>query len=192
MTLMTVRVASAPGIDTFPSGQNWRTTMRAPRSLGAYGVTAVLGLFGATGLVQRCAPAPPAVSAPISVSTDCTALVNSHRSAAGLAPVTFDKRVTTAAEAHSVEQAQRNKMTHTGADGSNAGQRISRLGYSWSTWAENVAAGQPNCTSVVAAWMNSSGHRKNILNPSMVHIGVGAVKATNGTIYWTMDLAAPR
>ncbi len=166
--------------------------MRAPRSLGAYGVTAVLGLFGATGLVQRCAPPPPPVSAPVNVSTDCTALINTHRSAAGLAPLTVDTRITTAAEAHSIDQAQRGKMSHTGKDGSNAGQRLSRLGYSWSTWSENVAAGQLDCSSVVGAWMNSSGHRKNILNPSMQHIGIGAVKSFNGAIYWTLDLAAPR
>lgn len=166
--------------------------MHAPRSFGAYGITLVLGLFGATGAFRACAPPPPAVSAPISVSTECTALVNGHRAAAGLAPVTVDNRIKVAAEAHSTDQAQRNKMTHTGAGGTSAGQRLNTLGYSWSTWAENVAAGQPNCTSVVNAWMNSSGHRKNILNPSMQHIGVGAVKATNGTTYWTMDLAAPR
>lgn len=166
--------------------------MRYPRSFGAYGVTLVLGMFGATGLVQRCAPPPPAVAPPISVSAECTALVNQYRAAAGRKPVTVDSRLTTAAEAHSIEQAQRQKMSHTGNDGSNGGQRISRLGYSWRTWAENVAAGYNSCTSVMKAWMNSSGHKANILNSSMVHIGIGAVKGPNGTIYWTMDLAAPR
>lgn len=165
--------------------------MKHPR-LGAYGVTLALGLFGGGEFLRACAPPPPAVSAPISVSQECTRLTNNARTAAGLAPVTVDSRMTTAAEAHSIEQAQRQKMTHTGRNGSNAGQRLKVLGYSWSTWAENVAAGQGDCASVVAAWMASPGHRANILNPAMVHIGMGAVKGPNGVIYWTMDLAKPR
>lgn len=165
--------------------------MKYPR-LGAYGVTLTLGLFGGGPLLRACAPPPPAVSAPINVSQDCTQLANNARAAAGLAPLTVDSRMTSAAEAHSIEQAQRKKMTHTGRNGSNAGQRITKLGYSWSTWAENVAAGQGDCASVMSAWMNSPGHRANILNPVMVNIGMGAVKGTNGVIYWTMDLAKPR
>ena len=166
--------------------------MHAPRSLGAFGITMVLGLFGASGMFRACAPPPPPVSAPISVTTECIALVNSYRSSAGVAAVTVDKRITIAAESHSTDQAQHNKMTHTGSDGTNAGQRLNILGYGWRTWGENVAAGQPNCSNVMSAWMNSSGHRANILNPAFVHVGVAAVKAANGTIYWTLDFAAPR
>lgn len=165
--------------------------MKYPR-VGAYGVTLALGLFGSGSMLRACAPPPPAVSAPISVSQECTQLTNNARTAAGLAPLTIDSRMTTAAEAHSIEQAQRKKMTHTGRNGSNAGQRLTVLGYSWSTWAENVAAGQSDCASVVAAWLASPGHRANILNPALVNIGMGAVKGPNGVIYWTMDLAKPR
>lgn len=165
--------------------------MKYPR-IGAYGITLALGLLGGGNFLRACAPPPPAVSAPINVSQDCTALANNARAAKGLAPLTIDSRMTTAAEAHSIEQAQRQKMTHTGRNGSNAGQRLTVLGYSWSTWGENVAAGQADCASVMSAWMNSSGHRANILNPAFVNIGMGAVKGPNGVIYWTMDLAKPR
>ena len=81
-------------------------------------------------------------------------------------------------------------MTHDGADGSSAGDRISAQGFSWSLWGENVAAGQPDCASVVGAWMGSDGHRANILNPALTSIGVGAVTGANGVVYWTMDFAA--
>ena len=166
--------------------------MKYPR-LGAYGITMVLGVFGAGPLFKSCTPPPaPAVSAAINVSADCLALTNTARTAAGLAPLTIDSRITAAAEAHSAEQATRKKMTHTGRNGSNAGSRMTAQGYRWSTWGENVAAGQPDCASVVSAWMNSSGHRANILNPAFVHIGLGAVKGTNGVIYWTMNLGASR
>lgn len=162
--------------------------MHAPRSFGAFGVTLVLGLFGASGLVQRCAP--PKVSAPIDISFQCNDLVTAARSQAGLAPLHLNGMLNLAAEGHSTDQAKRQKMTHTGSNGSDAGARISRQGFRWSTWGENVAAGQPDCNSVIGAWMNSSGHRANILNPSMTEIGIGAVTATNGTIYWTLDVAA--
>ncbi|MDO8362212.1 MAG: CAP domain-containing protein [Actinomycetota bacterium] len=176
--------------------------MQAPRSFGAYGVTLVLGMFGASGLMARCdpQPAPTPVPAPApttgvtagvthNVAAPCTARVNAERAKAGLAPVAAHPALNKAAELHSAEQAARNKMTHTGRNGSNAGWRISRQGYAWRTWAENVAAGQQDCATVMSAWMNSAGHRANILNPAMLSIGVGAVSAGNGTIYWTMDLA---
>jgi uncharacterized protein YkwD len=167
--------------------------MKYPR-LGAYGITMVLGVFGAGSLFKSCTPPPPppppAVSAPINVSTDCLALTNKARAAAGIAPLTIDNRITAAAVAHSTEQATRKTMTHTGRNGSNAGSRMAAQGYRWSMWAENIGGGQPDCASVVGAWMNSSGHRANILNPVFVHLGVGAVKGSNGVIYWTMDLGA--
>lgn len=50
--------------------------------------------------------------------------------------------------------------------------------------AENIAMGQPQSNEVVRAWMNSSGHRANILNPNYRKIGVGAFRTENGTIYW--------
>jgi uncharacterized protein YkwD len=80
-------------------------------------------------------------------------------------------------------------MSHTGSDGSDAGDRIARAGYSASTWGENVAAGYPSASSVVDGWMGSSGHRQNILNPAFTHIGVASARAADGTLYWTMVLA---
>ena len=69
---------------------------------------------------------------------------------------------------------------------------------SWMTWnrifqhtrrpvAENIAMGQPNSQDVVRTWMNSSGHRANILNPNHHHIGVGAYRTEGGTIYWVQQ-----
>jgi uncharacterized protein YkwD len=95
----------------------------------------------------------------------------------------------TAAAVHSADQAARNQMTHTGSDGSNAGDRISAAGYQAGTWGENVAAGYTSASSVVAGWMGSSGHRANILNPAFTQIGVASATAADGTRYWTMVLA---
>jgi uncharacterized protein YkwD len=53
--------------------------------------------------------------------------------------------------------------------------------------AENIAMGQPSSQDVVRSWMNSSGHRANILNPNHRHIGVGAYRTESGTIYWVQQ-----
>lgn len=169
--------------------------MNAPRSLGAYGLTLVLGLSGGCGVIQKCAPpAPPvsAPSAPLNMSSACTDLVNAARVNAGLAPVTMVGSLNQAATDHSTYQAKQQTMTHTGSNGSDAGQRIEAQGFAWSTYAENVAAGQADCPSVINAWMGSESHRANILNPAITSIGIGAVTGSNGVIYWTMDLAAAR
>ena len=63
-------------------------------------------------------------------------------------------------------------------------------GYGWTTWAENAAAGQQTPADVMNSWMNSAGHRANILNGSMIDIGVAAAAGSNGVTYWVMVLAA--
>jgi uncharacterized protein YkwD len=158
--------------------------------LGAFGMTAALTLFGAAGLMQ-CAPAPaPSTSTTtLSVNSQVVSLVNQQRAARGLAPLAISPALSTAAEAHSRDQAQRSTMSHTGSTGSNVYQRITAAGYWPSAWGENVAAGQPTATDVMNAWMASSGHRANILSGNFSEIGVAAVASSNGTIYWTMDLA---
>jgi uncharacterized protein YkwD len=94
-----------------------------------------------------------------------------------------------AALAHSLDQAQMGQMSHTGSDGSDAGIRISRTGLSFGTWGENVAAGYGSAGSVVEGWMNSPGHRANILNAAFTQIGVAVAYGADGTPYWTMVLA---
>ena len=164
--------------------------------LGAYGVTAAITLLGGAGLVRGCAPEPArtnaAVSAPLSVQADVVAVVNQHRANAGVPALIEHGSLATAALGQSQDQARRNKMTHTGANGSNAGARIKFMGFRWSTWGENVAAGQSTASEALTAWMNSAPHRANILSPAFTHIGVAAVASASGTVYWTMDLAAPR
>lgn len=120
----------------------------------------------------------------------CLATANAERRAAGAVPLQLDLRVVAAAAGHSAYQAQTQKMSHTGSGGSNAGQRLTAAGYSWTTWGENVAAGQANCDLVLAGWLASPTHRANILNPLFRHIGIGMAMGVNGVPYWTMDLAA--
>lgn len=164
--------------------------------LGAIGMTAALSVFGGTALLSKCAPAPappPApVTSPISVAAEVVAAVNTYRAQSGVPPLGLNSLLNGAALDHSTDMAQRHVMTHTGWDGSTAGQRIAANGYTFSTWAENVAAGQTTVAAVMQAWMGSAGHRANILSPYFNEIGIAAVKSDNGVIYWTMDLATGR
>lgn len=136
--------------------------------------------------------APPTTAASLSPgaspSPDAVALTNQQRQAAGLPALTVDSSVTAAAAQHSADQAERNSTGHTGSDGSSAGDRVRANGGSFGTWGENVAAGYDSAYEVVEGWMNSPGHRRNILNPSFTRIGVAAATSADGTLYWTMVL----
>jgi len=170
-----------------------RTIGRRRNHLGSFGMTAVIGLSSLGGLVQQCAPAPapaPVIVQVGGVENTVVTTANQHRASSGASALVVDSRLTSAAQGHADDMANRRVMTHTGSNRSNAGQRIAVYGYGASTWAENVAAGQTTPEQVVAAWMNSAGHRQNILNGSLVNIGVAAAKGTNGVTYWAMVLAA--
>jgi uncharacterized protein YkwD len=182
-------IMSQPSIsEPLPVAPAPRRTERRPRRLLAYGFGAALLLPG--GALRACTPtpAPPAASS----QADCVAITNNERAAAGLPALSVSGALEQAAAGHSSYQASRNRMTHTGSGGSSAGNRITAAGYRFRTWGENVAAGYPNCSEVMRGWMNSSGHRANILNGAFTQIGVAAATSSNGTIYWTMVLAAPR
>jgi uncharacterized protein YkwD len=158
--------------------------------LGAFSITILLGVAGLGGMVQQCAPPPPALVQVHGVQDSVVDAVNFHRANAGVRRVNVDARLTNAAQSHANDMANRRVMTHLGADGSNGGQRISRQGYGAWTWAENVAAGQTTPDDVMRAWMNSAGHRANILNGKMVNIGIAAARGSNGVTYWTLVFAA--
>lgn len=133
-------------------------------------------------------PKPP--QAP-TISQQVLAALNAERAKYGVAPVVLDARLNAAADGHSRDQAARSTMSHTGADGSNAGQRITGAGFAWRAWGENVAFGYTSATAVMQGWMNSPGHRANNLNGAFTHIGVGLAYSSNDTPYWTLVLAAP-
>lgn len=144
-------------------------------------------------------PAPtPAPATPTPPTTDfeeqVMALTNQERLAHGCASLTMNARLRAAAEGHSEDMAVNDLFSHTGSNGSSPADRIQAQGYSYSTWGENIAAGYASPESVVDGWMNSEGHRANILNCGFIHIGVGYYYLQNDTgnrHYWTQVFAAP-
>ncbi|MEU5592949.1 sigma-70 family RNA polymerase sigma factor [Streptomyces sp. NPDC020298] len=121
--------------------------------------------------------------------TQVVALVNKERSAAGCGPLTENPQLEDAAQRHSDDMAARNFFDHTNPDGADPGQRITAAGYRWSTYGENIAQGQQTPQAVMDSWMNSPGHRANILNCSFKDIGVGVHKGSGGP-WWTQDFGA--
>ncbi|WP_173861704.1 CAP domain-containing protein, partial [Streptomyces aureus] len=92
------------------------------------------------------------------------ALVNAERAKAGCGPLSANATLTRAAQGHSEDMAARDFFDHTNPDGAGPGERVTAAGYPWSTYGENIAMGQSSPEQVMESWMNSPGHRANILN----------------------------
>ncbi|GAA3441834.1 CAP domain-containing protein [Planomonospora venezuelensis] len=118
-------------------------------------------------------------------------LTNIERQKGGCGPLQHDPQLNKAAHDHSATQASRNQMTHQFPGGPDFVARIRAAGFTGgSAFAENVAAGYGTPASVVAGWMKSDGHRKNIMNCKYNLIGAGMVKSSGGTPYWTQVFVA--
>lgn len=109
-------------------------------------------------------------------------LVNEHRAQNGLTPLTYDWELSRVARYKSQDMKDNKYFSHTSPVYGSPFQMIRNFGISYRSAGENIAKGQSTPQAVVTAWMNSSGHRANILNASFTHIGVGYVASGN---YWT-------
>jgi uncharacterized protein YkwD len=127
------------------------------------------------------------------IQDDVVRLTNAERQKAGCQPLTAVSQLNMAAQRHSEDMAAHNFIDHTGSDGSTMVTRVEQAGYTgWRGLAENIAAGYQTAEAVVAGWMNSSGHRANILNCGLRDIGVGYATNPNSTygVYWTQDFGS--
>lgn len=115
-------------------------------------------------------------------------LTNEQRAEAGCGKLRRDAKLAKAARAYSIDMAKDKHLDHTGLDGSSPGSRMEAAGYDTSAgWAENIAYGYQTPEAVMNGWMKSEGHRRNILDCNLKALGVGAAKASNGSLYWTQD-----
>ncbi|MBV7408966.1 MULTISPECIES: CAP domain-containing protein [Roseobacteraceae] len=115
------------------------------------------------------------------------AAINAERAAQNRAPLVYDATIEQVAQAHAQDMAANGFFSHTGSDGSDIGQRLKRGGYRFCFGAENIASGQRSLTEVMASWMASRGHRRNILHRQAQAVGLAQ---SPGNI-WVMVLAAP-
>lgn len=110
-----------------------------------------------------------------SLSQEVVILVNKERARLGLRPVSGDYKIAKVADGHAKDMYRRNYFSHKSLDGSDLGDRLQKGGVQYFFAGENIAKGQQTSVRVMKAWMNSPGHRKNILNPQYGRIGVAKV-----------------
>ena len=110
-------------------------------------------------------------------------LVNEERAKAGLPALTVDRGAASAAQVRAKEIER--SFSHTRPDGSSFNSALTEAGVNFRGAGENIAYGQNSPEKVMEGWMNSSGHRANILNRSYTSIGVGHYQNASGVNYWT-------
>ncbi|EPJ41886.1 hypothetical protein STAFG_1065 [Streptomyces afghaniensis 772] len=135
--------------------------------------------------------APPKPSAPAALSEESAAaaqvlkLVNEERAKVGCSAVAANSALTELAQDYSEDMAARGFFDHTDPDGRTPWDRAEKAGIS-NLGGENIARGQADAAAVMDAWMNSPGHRANILNCDFKTLGVG-VELGSGGPWWTQD-----
>ena len=112
--------------------------------------------------------------------------VNTARAQNGLSPLALDSAMTRAANVRAAELAKR--FSHTRPNGARGLTALAEAGVSYRAAGENIAAGQQTAQAVMAAWMNSSGHRANILSAKYSRLGVGQA-VVGGRTYWVQLFA---
>jgi uncharacterized protein YkwD len=145
--------------------------------------------------VTTAPPTPGATSPTGTVGTaeenEVVRLTNVERAKGGCQPLRHDPQLRNAAFGHSSDMAAQNYFSHTSKDGRTFMDRIRGAGFTGgNAFAENIAMGQRTPADVVTAWMNSAGHRANIMNCRYTLIGAGAARNAGGQIYWTQNFAA--
>lgn len=125
---------------------------------------------------------PTTDSSVLSYEKEVVRLVNVERTKAGLGELTYDWELSRVARIKSQDMKDNKYFSHTSPTYGSPFQMMKSFGISYRSAGENIARGQATPQAVVNAWMNSSGHRANILNSSFTHIGVGYV--ADGK-YWT-------
>ena len=152
-------------------------------------VRAVVLLMLCTGLAS--AQAKKAATKISEVEQAVIDATNAERKAKKLEPLKMNPQLMDAARAHAANMAKQDKLAHE-LDGENVDKRAVKAGYRYRRIGENVAWNQKDAAQVLEGWMNSEGHRKNILNDQFAEIGVAAVANAKGEIYWVQVFGRSR
>lgn len=167
--------------ELYRHGPGWKL-----RALGAGYADGLAGLARDFGVDVDEEPAQrPAPEDPAGVRVAVVALSNRERSGRGLAALAPEPRLGAAAQAHNDDMVARGFFAHEAPDGSSVADRVRLAGYPYSLVAENIAAGQRTPEEVVQGWMDSPGHRANLLHPDVREIGVGFTEGGELGTMWT-------
>lgn len=130
----------------------------------------------------------------VAVKAEMLAGVNRLRAEAGVAPLVENPRLDAAAQDHAEDMLARGYYDHKSPEGKQVGDRLNAEGYSWRLAAENLAAGHFTVDSVLEAWMQSSGHRANLLRSNVTDFGFGLAVGpfdSRHRVLWVQTFAAP-
>lgn len=127
----------------------------------------------------------PTIKQTKSVESEVVRLTNAERQKQGLPALKQDWQVARVARYKSADMRDKNYFSHTSPTYGSPFDMMKNFNVSYRSAGENIAAGQPTAEEVVRDWMNSPGHRKNILSSGYTHIGVGYAKGGSYTHYWT-------
>lgn len=143
---------------------------------------------GAITRPSTAAEAPPSATGTAYGPTEARIfdLINAERRHQGLRPLVFNAQLNQMARIQAQNMAYFQKMAHVlpNATLPTLGDRAHYVGYSYGRLAENVALGYPNAETVVEGWMNSHGHRQNILDAGVVETGIAVAKSVTGGLYY--------
>jgi uncharacterized YkwD family protein len=112
-------------------------------------------------------------------------IVNKERTSRGLSALKFNTEVSKVATLKSQDMIDKGYFDHNSPTYGSPFDMMKKFGITYRSAGENIAMGQKTPQEVMTAWMNSEGHRKNILNSSFTEIGIGIAKDSNGRLYWT-------
>ena len=159
-------------------------------SLAACAVPVVVSSPG--GGTTSPGPVPSGTSA--SAAAQVIDLTNQSRRGGGLRTLTANAQLMEAARLHAEQMASYQQLAHTisGARYPTMQSRLQAVGYAYASAAENIAWNQPNAQEVVRTWMNSTGHRANIMDPNLTEIGVAVARSAKGEPYWIQIFGRPR
>lgn len=110
------------------------------------------------------------------------------RAKQGLKPLVMtDAKLSDCADAKAKDMVINNYFDHTSPTYGSVTNMINKWGISWRANGENISKGQRTPQEVMNTWINSSGHRANILNPNFTHIGIGIAKNSSGQLVWVQQ-----
>lgn len=131
------------------------------------------------------APSPPINLPPTNILEELLQLHNNIRNSY----LSLNDQLNLAAQKHAEWMAKNTILSHTGSNGSSFWNRIEKEGYKPKTGGENIAYGYDSAVSVFNGWMNSKGHKNNIMNDSFEEVGFGVSSFNNGPKYWCASFA---
>ncbi|MFC4809122.1 CAP domain-containing protein [Paenibacillus sp. GCM10023250] len=126
-----------------------------------------------------------------SIASQILQKVNAERSKAGVQPLSLSAELNKVAQAKSADMRDKGYFDHQSPTYGSPFDMMKSFGVSYSYAGENIAAGQQDVQAVMTAWMNSPGHRQNILSPNYTKLGVGYAKGGSMNPYWTQEFIRP-